>query len=316
MKTKLKLTAFCTIAVSCLFLSCENDVNYETKGNNVKVVADLEKVNQNLRSSVFLNAKTRGSWSKETKIKVIGADLVGAWQGAKAGLSFGVKAGLGIGSPHLVGGGFCALGAVVGGAWSSWMAAPTMAVTESFEKIPQTCKLTSKGDLSINKEAIVVNDIKAIDKTNIPQAILEETKLDENSLRIAEMHNIILLSLDGSITLDETAQDMSEMDELKNKLLDSKEFMDSCKMVGLRSQDWKLETSDDVTAKIISLFNEVLAESSSKTEDIAVIIGKYMEVINDSEELTKEQKESIKCGLATGLYSSKYWEDVYVEPTK
>ena len=130
------------------------------------------------------------------------------------------------------------------------------------------------------------------------------------------MHNIILLSLDGSIALDETTQDMSEMDELKNKLLDSKEFMDSCKMVGLRSQDWKLETSDDVTAKIISLFNEVLAESSSKTEDIAVIIGKYMEVINDSEELTKEQKESIKCGLATGLYSSKYWEDVYVEPTK
>lgn len=316
MEKNLRIMAFCVVVVSCLLFSCTNDVNYEkAKDNNVKVVADLERVNQNLYSSAFLNARTRVCRNRETKMKVVCADLVGAWQGAEAGLSFGVKAGLGIGSPHLVGGGFCALGALVGGAWGSWMAAPTMATLDNFEKIPQTCKFTLKGDLSINEEAIAIKDIRANNKTNIPHAVLEKTKLDENTLRIAKMHNIILLSLDGAVTLDETSQNKSEMDKLKNEMLDSREFMDSCRMAGVRAQGWKLGTSADVTAKIITLFCEALAECS-KIEDVAAVIGKYMEVIEVSKELTKEQKESVKYGLATGLYSSNYWEDVYAETTK
>ena len=46
---------------------------------------------------------------------------------------------------------------------------------------------------------------------------------------------------------------------------------------------------------------------------VVIIIGKYMEVIDTSFELTDDQKESIKYGLATALYSSNYWEKRYDE---
>lgn len=69
-------------------------------------------------------------------------------------------------------------------------------------------------------------------------------------------------------------------------------------------------------AKIQDAYRIIVAEKdftinekvTSETDDIAFVIGKYMEVIEISTELTEEQKESIKCGLATGLYSSNYWE--------
>ena len=65
--------------------------------------------------------------------------------------------------------------------------------------------------------------------------------------------------------------------------------------------------------RVMELFNQVLEEYASKTDDVAFIIGKYVDVIEDSNELTTEQKQSIKSGLATALYSFKYWETTWEE---
>ena len=91
-------------------------------------------------------------------------------------------------------------------------------------------------------------------------------------------------------------------------MLNSQEFMDSCRVVGIRAQHFELSSDDDLTAKIIILFNKVLEDYASKIDDVAFIIGKYMELIDSSIELTDEQKDSVRYGLATALYSSNYWK--------
>ncbi len=306
----------CSVVMSCFLFSCSNDVYNEKKNEKItqsKLITDLEKINQELLSTV--PAKTRGwsRWNNEEKMKVVFADLVGAWQGGKAGLIYGAKAGLGIGAPHLVGGGFCALGALVGGAWGSWMVAPTRAVAyDDFERIQHSCKIIVAEDFSINSDAVIMAKENTYDKINVSPELLAETKLDERSLGIAKMHNLVLSTLDGSVVLDETKLDTSE-NNLKNRILDNREFIDTCKVIGEMAQRGEFDMSDDLSAKIIFLFNKVIEDYASKTDDVAFIIGKYMEVIQNTTELTEDQKESIKCGLATGLYSSNYWENRYNE---
>ena len=74
-----------------------------------------------------------------------------------------------------------------------------------------------------------------------------------------------------------------------------------------------LPTSDTMLSKVMELFNQVLEGYAFKIDDVAFIIGKYVDVIEESDELTTEQKQCIKSGLATALYSFKYWESTLVE---
>lgn len=66
------------------------------------------------------------------------------------------KLGIAIGSPHLVGGGCSALGALIGGAFASWMAAPTRLASDDFEKIQETCRIIVNNDLTLNENAIIL----------------------------------------------------------------------------------------------------------------------------------------------------------------
>lgn len=322
MKKKSTFAMFCSIAITCFLLSCSNEINIEKENGKIqkaKVITDLEKVNQELLSTVNTVSRGPHGWSKKEKLEVVCADLAGAWKGGKMGLRFGSKVGLGIGSPHLVGGGFAALGALIGGAWSSWKKAPTRASInnyDDFEKIQDACKILVTKDFFINENTIILKNEDANKKINIASEIVRKSRLDEKSLRIAKMHNIILSTLDGSITLDREKQSNPEEDKLKYLILNSKEFIDSCKVVGFEAQQKLSNTSNDITTKIISLFNNIVEEYGTKTDDIAFIIGKYMEVIENTTELTNGQKQSIKYGLATGLYSSNYWENRYNERGK
>lgn len=57
------------------------------------------------------------------------------------------------------------------------------------------------------------------------------------------------------------------------------------------------------------IFNKVFQGSVSCHDDVVKLINKYSEEIDKSEELTEEQKLSVKNGLATALYSFNYWKN-------
>lgn len=306
----------------CIFItfSCSNDIKFDNiqKKQNSQLIADLERINQELLLKLPHTHKTKGwsNWNREEKIKVVISDIGGAYGGAKKGFFFGAKIGIAIGSPHLVGGGCSALGALIGGAFASWMAAPTRLASDDFEKIQETCRIIVNNDLTLNENAIILKSDNADKKISIAQNLLNETNLDKESLNIAKMHNIILSTLDGSITLDKTAIKDNQEAVMINYLLNSTEFIDSCKIAAIKAKNMEYGSDNDMTIKVMSLFNTILKDYASKTDDVAFIIGKYMEVIESTTELTNEQKNFIRYGLATAIYSSNYWDKQYNEVTQ
>ena len=47
------------------------------------------------------------------------------------------------------------------------------------------------------------------------------------------------------------------------------------------------------------------------THKVITIISRYLEAIENSTELSDEDKECIKYGMATALYSFNYWNVIY-----
>lgn len=134
-------------------------------------------------------------------------------------------------------------------------------------------------------------------------------------------HNIILASLDGTVDLkakastnttaggDESERSVDvETRILQESIVESKELMDSCKIIAKMASEGQLITSDPISDKVMDLFKNILENYSVESSDVAFVIGKYIEIIDKTNELTEEQKREIKATLATALYSSKYWE--------
>lgn len=65
---------------------------------------------------------------------------------------------------------------------------------------------------------------------------------------------------------------------------------------------------DPVLNKVMDLFSHIVEEYPSEVNDVAFLVGKYVEIIDRTNELSSEQKECIKSGLATALYSAQYWQ--------
>jgi hypothetical protein len=308
---------FLTIAI--MLVSCSNGNTYEiqsSKVENAQVITDLKNVNSELLSTVPSGTR----WTNKQRLAVVTADIGGAWGGGRIGFRAGGSIGTVIGNP-LTGAVFGAfLGGVIGGAYASWLAAPDEMVStiDDSQSIEKVCMSIINDDMSINESAINRIAIRAVESTTINKLDVEEeliieSNLDENSVNIGKTHNIILSVMDGSVTLQNEEQALSDSSNLKEALFNSENFIDSCKEVAADASVGHLSTSDTMLSKVMELFNQVLEGYVSKTDDVAFIIGKYVDVIEESNELTTEQKQCIKSGFATALYSFKYWESTFEE---
>lgn len=300
-----------------------NDIQ-RSKVEDTEVIKALEHVNAELLASAPLG--TRG-WTTKEKLQVVGADVSGAVGGGRAGAWAGAKIGTTLGNP-ITGGVFgAAIGAIIGGAYNSWLHSPYIMVIDEakrekdFKRISYSCRLLLNDDLSVNenlfgsvspslkrKMKLLGNKLKSTDnKLNVSQELIDQSKLDENSLIVGEMHNVMLSTLDGTAEIRSDIE-MEDESELKRELFNSKELMEGCRNIKSNSDNL---TSDEMLNKVMELFNQVLQEYPSKVDDVAFIIGKYIEVIENSTELTEDQKRHIKYGLSTALYSSIYWEQEF-----
>ena len=308
---------FLTIAI--MLISCSNGDTYEIqsfKVENTQVITDLKNVNSELLSTVPSGTR----WTGKEKMQVVSADIGGAWGGGRIGGRAGGSIGMAFGNP-ITGAVFGAfLGGVIGGAYASWLAAPAemVDIADNSQSIEGVCKILINDDMSINESAINRSALRAAESTttnklDVEEELIIESKLDENSLNIGKTHNIILSVMDGSVILQIEEQALLDSSNLKEALFNSEIFIDSCKAMGADASVGRLSTSDTILSKVMELFNQVLEEYALKTDDVAFIIGNYVDVIEESNELTTEQKQCIKSGLATALYSFKYWESTFEE---
>ena len=88
----------------------------------------------------------------------------------------------------------------------------------------------------------------------------------------------------------------------------NQELMTDTAKVQMKSWD-QGDGNDSNVDKILELFEDVLKQYPEESKDVAFIIGKYTEIIDQSDELTEEEKMVLKSTFATALCSSKYWED-------
>lgn len=307
-----------TMLIALCFASCSSDEQYTEVNNpsveNANIIKELENINQEIMFTA--PSETRGfkDLSKKDQLYITAADVCGAYKGGKAGFKLGSLLG-----------GHGILGAVIGGtlygASASYMAyykmtsndtATATLKSRSQQSVNTACKACNTlldDNLSIKENASLSNDSLRLQFTKVDKVLLDSSKLDETSLLIGKMHNIVLASLDGHLDIDTTVANENDS-KIITSILESKELKDSCIMMVENIKHDNIKSSDIMIDKIMSLFEDVFKEYATQTSDVAFIISKYAEAIDKSDELTQEQKVSVKSGLATALYSFQYWDEI------
>lgn len=312
---KFSMLTIALIASNALFVSCsteEEELQLEeqmsTKFPDSKLIQDLTSLNDDL----MLNCtKTRG-WTTRQTLNVAIADISGAYNGGKGGGVVGAKIGLCLGSP-ITGSVFGAfLGGVICGAGASWLAAPeTRAVTPTltYSTVSQVCDLTIDGDLTVNTACLKTTPV-SLEKIELEDEIVSSVTLEEKQLNVGKMHNVILSVLDGSTTIDDSKV-VTSKDTLYNTIITSDEMECLFEEMKTNANNGDFYNEDTKANYVMKLFEEIFTKYSSDNHDVVYIINEYSKIINNSSELTNEEKDWIMTGLATALYSFNYWNVVY-----
>ena len=83
-------------------------------------------------------------------------------------------------------------------------------------------------------------------------------------------------------------------------------------MVALLENRYHDTTEEEcVSAMVMGLFDEVFQTYPANAYDVVFLINRYAEIVEASTELTSEEKEWIRMGLAVSLYSYNYWTTNY-----
>lgn len=310
---KTKLLAIATVLFvglsSCSSTSEENQIGIsqnKTRYQDSELLTNLQNLNDSL-----LSTSTR-AWSRKQFLNVACADISGGFSGGYVGAKIGSRIGLALGNP-ITGGAFGAVcGGIIWGAARSWMASPDTRAVEKklkFEDLATICDATLDDDLNVSYSSIKEVTPIGTKKIELEPKILDDIKLDKEQLLVGKLHNVMLATLDGSLAVQK--KDKITSDTLVTLFVNSKEFEEEYNQQILNHQSSIDENSKASIA--IKQFEDVFSKYSSDCNDVKFIINKYIDILNDSQELTSEEKDWIKKGLATALYSFNYWDIVYTE---
>lgn len=315
----------------CLLSSCsEESTCVEMKPETVKpfVLSRCEAVNAKLLMEAPMKISSRGwsDWSFRQRAKVVMADLKGCRDGGKSGFNAGRNIGMAFGQP-ITGSVFGAvLGGAIVGSFRSWMAFPEIieinddepapdSHVDDFYAITELCKEYVMNGFFAS-DSVVIDEIIPND-CSVPQELLAMSGLSQNAIIVGKMHNLILATLDGRIDAD--AENVSKMggpskgdddhdkfySSVEEEIANSLEFVEQCRLTAMSDAD----DSDSVVDDILTLFVDMLENYSSECSDVAYVVGRYTQIIDQSTELTDDDKEQLKSALSTALYSSMYWSN-------
>lgn len=135
------------------------------------------------------------------------------------------------------------------------------------------------------------------EETNVPPLAENESSKLISALEIVNQE-----------LMNDTAKVSADI-ELQLTILDSEELQTECKTIARDIINGQGDNNNSTVDKILELFEDVLKQYPEESKDVAFVIGKYTEIIDQSDELTEEEKMVLKSTFATALCSSKYWED-------
>lgn len=323
MKTILKCKWAVGLCLATLLMAAcsteETNVPPLAENESSKLISALEIVNQQLMGDTAkVQTRSWGQWQLGRKADIISADWNGCRRGYNVGKTIGGFFGIEGRKYGII------IGCVVGGSYSSLKKWNDMNKKyecndndEDFDGVLEMCRtLAVKG--CITDEGIIDEVVLDPNENLLPNdELVLMSNLDEQSLMVGKMHNVILASLANSnddLILDEKPeklpnQKVSADIELQLTILDSEDLQTECKTIARDIINGQGDNNNSTVDKILELFEDVLKQYPEESRDVAFVIGKYTEIIDQSDELTEEEKMVLKSTFATALCSSKYWED-------
>lgn len=292
--------------ITILFCSCNGDepintYNYQQEDKLTtpyitedSLLIDLQNLNDSLINSM---PKIDGRGLREFRewsniIAVALADIKGATYGAEQGAKIG-----GI------------IGAIIGAIIMS-------AACSSLAMID--IELSRATIVPFSQNQIELAYVSAISAPDIEQnKLLEcsEIKLniptEYNHINdIGLYHNLTLKALEDADLKNIQLEDGLRQEEID--VLHSDEFINRFKYVtenpNIYKLDYMLENSTK-EERIVQLFIQVYNEYTTNTEDVAYVINKYIDIIEQDNQITTTEKEVVYSALSTAVYSSNYWQN-------
>lgn len=231
---------------------------------------------------------------------IVGADFLAGYEGAATGAKIGFRVGMICGGKGLegalIGGGSMGLICGIGGSYAAWSG--TKAVTNINLDSHKLICAAEKSLASVDRIRPEINE--TVTGT-------EELILPQRSIDVGILHNYILSSM-----IDETELQLkgSNFDDssLEATIFENEEFIDSTDIY-IRSIQSNGVTIDmnGLPNKVMNLYQNIFNTCSGSYDDIVTCINSYYSIIEQSAELTEDEKNSIYIGLSVSLYSLNFW---------
>ena len=260
------------------------------------------------------------------RLKVIAADIEGAYLGGKWGAKHGGIVGAACGSP-LAGAIITGMvGGLVFGGIQSYLASSDEStlvppfVYDDMIQIYHTYVgsfateeqfgITNEVDYEqvIIENSEIVQEEHTIDEIFLEDEVLSGIDLDNDALTVGQLHNIMLAGLNKRIPIliDSISTDIP----VEVALIQGPEFRqhadEICNNFDINNV-FSVNDEDSLPDAVMSLYWNIFESSANSCTDIVMLINSYSSSIMSSDELSDQEKEWIQIGLAVSIYSFNYW---------
>ena len=303
------LLFYLVFACTALFglSSCSSQQENDPISSESALLTELSRFNQSLLKSI---PETR--LSKREFLEIATADVTGAFTGGEAGSSVGRKIGFFLGNP-ITGSVFgAAVGALAFGTYSSWLASPDEPNDDSqyeaedvdFETIiniyDEYVGLAETNEIAFESEEVE-------EAVMLDEDLEEAVELEEEEMEVGMMHNILLAGLEGDLVEVETSfitrSSLDNDQQLEYNILHSSEmenvFNELCQN--------QAHFDNSLPSSVMNLFSSIFQVFPENGNDVVYLINTYHRMVEQSNELSQDEKQWIYMGLAVSLYSFNYW---------
>lgn len=292
----------------------ESTINVEES----QLLTDLSALNQQILSE-YPSTKGLGKICA-----IVGADFLAGYEGAEKGAKVGAAIGF-------VCAGQCGTGAIVGGAIGCLVCGggASYAVGKGlgggcitngefpFDDLYKQCATFYPDLMSPNNGyEFVENMMENLELVPV-QSISAGLKLPAKAIKVGALHNVVLEELNTGV-LEDNVFTVTEgitpaISAEEGVIAGDSQLYETCKTT---LQDFITKqpninnyfiSKDGISDKVMELYHDIFERTSYESEGLVDIINQYYNIVDKSNELTLEEKESIYAGLSISLFSYNYW---------
>ena len=284
--------------LSCMILicSCSTEAsnvveNYQTTPTS-EIVYKLGTFNDSLLPISAITARGSGCSETLTYASVAYKDIKGAYKLGKVGFRIGRI----FGPNGAVAG--AAIGGLIGGAGYSYI---------EWQKRQSRASFGTTSPLEVTQAYVSVVESEPIYSNFTPTTIaVTYPSVTQDTQLMGAKHNLVLQALvDNNLSRTPIEHCLTAVED---SIISSKEFEEAY-YAYFEDENINSETNEDVPDAVMSLYLQIFQTYPERANDVEFITNKYIELIEESDEISPEEKEIIYSALSVAASSYEYWEE-------